>query len=190
MSDVWHRLNLVRRLTAEWPEGEEAKYSAEFVALQLRKLLELIAFGTLCANRQKYSEVYENFRNHWRAAKLLQNLERVHPDFYPTPLEGFEQSEPTGRLRLIARKEGFLTRADFGPLYDRCCELLHTPNPFAGGGEIAYGSFRRLASNATEQIDALLHAHTMRLAGGKERWVVQIRSDGTTTASICIPSVT
>jgi hypothetical protein len=190
MSEAQKRLNWVRRLTTQQPSQEDQRYVDELVALQLRKLLELIAFGTLCANKQKYSEVYENFRSHWRAGKLLTNLERVHPDFYPTPLAGYEQNETTGLLKLISRTEGFLTRGDFEPLYDRCSALIHTRNPFTEEHETTAGTFRALSSTSVERIDALLRAHTMRLAGGQERWIVLIKSDGTVGAHICIPPPT
>jgi len=86
-------------------------------SVQLRKTLELIAFGSLCANKAKYAEAHAKFEQHWRATRLLSDLERIHPQFYPRPMnmaastrvEGFSLSDITVE---------FLTRQDFVELYE------------------------------------------------------------------------
>ena len=64
----------------------------ESACLQLRQVLELIAFGSLCANKSAYSAVHADFAKHWNAELLLRDLERVNSGFYPVP-EGIAQSE-------------------------------------------------------------------------------------------------
>src|SRR5437868_15459887 len=55
----------------------------ESIYLQLRKIVELIAFGSLVANREALSQLYTEFSKLWNARRLLEDIERVNPGFYP-----------------------------------------------------------------------------------------------------------
>ena len=51
----------------------DAKYdvpTAECIALQLRKILELIALASLVANKEEYARQHANFASHWQAKKF------------------------------------------------------------------------------------------------------------------------
>jgi hypothetical protein len=87
MEDLKARVGLVRRFTLGEIKIDSNQFAYECVSVQLRKILELIAFSSLCANKEKYSEAYADFSKHWRAKALLQALERLHPEFYPTPMK-------------------------------------------------------------------------------------------------------
>ena len=53
--------------------------TVDTVALQLRKVLEIIALASLVANREEYSKVGRSFRTDWNAKAILQMLEEVKP---------------------------------------------------------------------------------------------------------------
>jgi hypothetical protein len=48
----------------------------ESVCFQIRKILELIAFGSLIANRDAYSTAYSKISKTWNAGDLLRELEK------------------------------------------------------------------------------------------------------------------
>jgi hypothetical protein len=59
------------------PGGAAALYKAttiESVYLQFRKILELIALGSLVANKNEFSKVYNDFAKCWNAQYLLKDL--------------------------------------------------------------------------------------------------------------------
>jgi len=60
--------------------------TAELIFVQFRKVLEGIAFASLSANKDKYSEVHANFLRHWRAKDMLAVMDTINPNFYPMPL--------------------------------------------------------------------------------------------------------
>src|ERR1700681_4029713 len=60
--------------------------TVESTCLQLRKVLELIAFGSLVANAEAYTSVYSKVSKAWQAADLLKELEKVNSEFYPVPV--------------------------------------------------------------------------------------------------------
>ena len=78
MEDVKRRIALVRRFAARTLTLGAEVFDYECVSLQLRKILELIAFSSLCANRDAYASVHANVHEHWRAVDMLDALRAVH----------------------------------------------------------------------------------------------------------------
>lgn len=58
----------------------------ETAYLQLRKMLELIAFSSLIANINVYSKQYNKFATHYNAHLMFKDMKRVNADFYPKPI--------------------------------------------------------------------------------------------------------
>ena len=50
--------------------------NTEFMALQLRKILELIALGNLVANREQYETVRASFRTDWNAKAIIKTIKK------------------------------------------------------------------------------------------------------------------
>ena len=103
--------------------------TVESVFLQFRKILELIALSSLVANHEKYSKCHANFKKHWKAKQILNELEKINPKFYPYPTKQIPVSE--GLYNTPKIKSGYLTKEDFIELYDRCSNMLHSNNPFS-----------------------------------------------------------
>lgn len=103
----------------------------ENMCLQLRKVLELIAFSTLVANQQKIEDVLENYDSFWRASKFLKKIEQVNPFFFPTPAR-FDGLNPGGLPRIESEPdpEAF-SLGEFAAVYDACSEVIHVTNPFS-----------------------------------------------------------
>jgi hypothetical protein len=149
-------------------------FDVELVFVQLRKVLELIAFASLTANKDKYSAAHANFAAHWKAKSMLQELERINPDFYPMPV-GRPQLQPDGVKHCPAVLDGFLTKDDFALLYDKSAEILHVQNPFKAQGpklNIKYSVKERVA-----RIQTLLALHIVHLVDEK-KWIVEIPDSG------------
>jgi hypothetical protein len=143
--------------------------AAELASLQLRKILELIAFGSLTANRDKYAGAYSNFASHWNAKRLLESLDRIHPHFYPRPIR-LDRTDAAGIKHFEDIKEGYLTRENFVLLYDATSEVLHTRNPFRGGDPTI--QFKHTLQEWVGQIQALLSMHYLQLVDSSDLWVV------------------
>src|SRR5258705_11952667 len=61
----------------------------EFSYLQLRMVCELIALGCLMAHGD--IPATKTLRRAWSAEEIFNKLERLHPDFYPPPVEHISQ---------------------------------------------------------------------------------------------------
>jgi hypothetical protein len=156
----------------------EAFFSTELIFLQFRKLLELLAFASLTVNKELYAKAHANFETHWRAKRMLEDLKKVNPDFYPWPLmvagSAKEMSEK-GRFHYELLKDGFLTPDEFVELYDASSQVIHTPNPFsrkAPSIDVKYP-----VPIWVERIRSLLRIHSVGLPDGR-RWIVYVPDVG------------
>jgi hypothetical protein len=87
MWEARDRISLISSVVARQITIGRDDFAAELIFLQFRKVLELIAFASLTANRVKYSAAHARFAEHWRAKDMLKELAKVNPDFYPMPLK-------------------------------------------------------------------------------------------------------
>lgn len=87
--------------------------TVETEALQLRKILELIALGSLVANKSEYAKQYEKFASHWHAGRIMRDVESINPKFYPEPFREIPSQSQGVKNDLVPMTEGFLTKKDF-----------------------------------------------------------------------------
>ncbi|MFZ3073412.1 MAG: hypothetical protein WA162_09230 [Thermodesulfobacteriota bacterium] len=171
MEDVKSRLAVVRTVSgAQLSTGNEL-FDYEFVSIQLRKSLELVAFASMAANKKLYAEAHANFAKHWRAKEMLSNLERLHPGFYPQPIR-LDHVKESGAKHFEHIENGYLTKGDFETLYDLCSEVLHTRNPFTQKNR--HIDFKHSVAEWVQRIESLLRLHLMRFVDREEIWMVDM----------------
>jgi hypothetical protein len=186
MEEVRDRVNFVKSVGAHRVTTGRKVFDIEVVFLQLRKILELVAFASLSANKEKYSAAHEKFAAHWKAKLMLQELEKINPDFYPMPI-GQPQLQADGTKHCPAITEGFLTRTDFELLYDIASQFVHTRNPFCPKDPMLLMPYSM--RDWISRIRALLALHIIHLVDGK-KWIVQIPEEGVvrvyTAEPVCV----
>jgi hypothetical protein len=114
-------------------KGGHALYqptTIESVCLQFRKVLELIAFSSLIANKDRYSAAYANFASNWNAELLLKDLRRINPKFYPMPIEERPSERAGIKTDAIPVTDEYLTEEDLVNIYKKCGGMLHAANPY------------------------------------------------------------
>lgn len=172
MEEVKLRLAVVLSVVERRLAVGREDFDAELVCVHLRKTLELIAFASLTANKDRYAQTHENFVSHWNAKKLLANLEKVHPEFYPKPVT-FSHQDNKGVKHLSDVQNGFLTRDEFVTLYDKCSEILHSWNPFRTDPRVV--SFGYSIGDWITRIQRLLVFHSMRLVDSEDVWLIYMQ---------------
>ncbi|MGA7922015.1 MAG: hypothetical protein WCA38_20315 [Candidatus Acidiferrales bacterium] len=93
MEEIRDRINFAKAVGAHHVTTGHELFDVELVFLQLRKMLELIAFASLTASKETYSAAYKNFDTHWRAKGIIICLIKTSG----TPAA-------TSRLAKVARK--------------------------------------------------------------------------------------
>lgn len=149
----------------------------ETIALQIRKILELIALGSLVLNKEKYSEMHKNFTSQWNAKYILKDIERINPSFYPKPVDEVPVEYQSRIINdLQEKKDGFLTKDEFIELYDKLGGLLHTNNPFVKKDNV--GEFEKNIVGVLNKIKNLLNSHLIKIYEG-EFYLIHMQENGT-----------
>src|SRR5258708_7730918 len=94
MSELVERLGVIAARLDAVKEGGPTFQDYEIIALSFRKCVELIVFSSLVAHKDTYSKAHSEFEKHWNAKRLMENLRKLHPDFYPVPIEFRKNSRP------------------------------------------------------------------------------------------------
>ena len=132
MGEVKVRLVHIERLSATFVSvngrmrGDNV-FVYEAMSLQLRKVLELIAFSALVANEQSIEALFPDIGTLWRAKAIIKKVEELNPDFFPKTART-ERGEAMFTLHVEPDPEAFSV-ADFEQLYDALSEVVHSKNP-------------------------------------------------------------
>lgn len=152
--------------------------TVESIYLQFRKILELITMASLSASPE-YMARYDRFRRHYNGKRILGDLEKVNPDFYPRPTRQVVDPDSGKVVKVVDVESGFLTKDEYVELYDICGHLLHADNPYAEGQQDMKVRLQE-ASEWRNKIVTLLNHHQVQLAdSSKQIWVLMhAKSDG------------
>jgi hypothetical protein len=146
--------------------------------LQLRNILELIAFSVLSANQHALTALQQGKTRDYHAEKVLRSIERKFGAVYPRPIYQHMDSRPGVRADFIDLTEGFLTRAEFAALYDECGNVLHGRNPFRKPLNLDYywpripewsGKIRTLLNSHIATIVNDPYMHLIQMGAGDDR---------------------
>lgn len=140
---------------------------AEIIALQFRKILEITALMSLVANKEAYAEQNEKFAKHYHAERIIRDLERINPRFYPCPIVRVQREGEMDKLENVT--EGFLTKEEFVKVYEKCGAMMHAHNPFGDkkAGDKLLKECEAVFPEWYAKICILLMHHQIELIGGK-----------------------
>lgn len=99
----------------------------EIIFFQLRKILEIIVKSPMLINEEEYRNIANNPESDWRIRDIIQKLETINPNFYPTSIEIIKLENQPGEFK--NRETGFLTKDELCDAYDYCNAYLHSHNP-------------------------------------------------------------
>lgn len=156
----------------------------EFLALQVRKILELIAFGSLVANEKLYASTHVDFAKEWNAKRLLAKLEKLNSQFYPIPVKETPSNTPGILLKHERITSGFLTKETFVKAYQECSELIHTRNPFSTANHFDFQERLNTFHQWRNEIVRLLSLHTLHLLNDPGMAVCSMNEGGTNQVKV------
>lgn len=110
--------------------AQEDGAAAEDFALQFRKVLELIAFSGLIANKEIYESAFSDFKSHAYPSKIAKRLQALHPRWFPEHVKLIVVA--AGSVGGVQPVASAFTRELWQTLYDKMGVILHIGNPFAG----------------------------------------------------------
>lgn len=174
MEEVKARITLLDSVIAGSISFGRSDFETELFAVHFRKILELIVFSSMVANKGQYSNAHKNFASHWNAKEMLDHLESINPEFYPSPMKVASISVD-GVKNLQFLQYGFLTKKQFISLYNRCGGALHTKNPYSS--KLSSSLDKSDAKKWISHIQKLLWFHRARMFGESEGWIVVMQHE-------------
>ena len=175
MEEIKKRVEVIKFLLDQQGSALYVQPTVESICLQFRKVLELIAFSSLTANRQAYEAVHKDFASHHKADILLKELRRINPLFYPVPISQ-RPKEINGVMVPDLITSGILTQEDYIDVFKKCGRLLHAPNPFGGTPSIAF--YQKAFPIWLGKIVRLLNTHEVHLVTDPTMWIINMQEDG------------
>jgi hypothetical protein len=153
--------------------------NAELIFLHFRKALEEIAFSSLCANKERYSQARAKYAEFWQATNLLKEIGEINPDFYPLPMGVV--SEPLQEPNMVSQhfehvEDGYLTKEEFAFLYRQSSEVLHAKNSYRTGDPTI--DARHTIPEWLSRFQKLLRIHYTKLIDHEEIWMVIVPNEG------------
>ena len=142
----------------------------EFCALQIRKILELIALSSLISDLDVYRKKFNNIEKKWNARLILQDIERIHPDFYPIPVD----IDPNDKYRWLDKRKPYLTKELFVSVYKKCGKILHEDSVFKEDKDMdsTYNQADKQINNWAFLIMNLLNTHIVHLYNKKDLFYI------------------
>lgn len=147
----------------------------ESIALQIRKILELIAMASLVANKKEYEKAYTNFSNAWNAEYLLKDLGRINADYYPKAVVEKPSDDPKAKNQLADRDGDYLTKNEFIKIYKKCGAIMHASNPM--GRKIGYEYYKKNIPEWRQKIMNLLNNHQIKLFNHKGFYLIHMKEE-------------
>lgn len=137
LEEVKARLSFV----AAYSNKEQNRFVIESHALQIRKLIELMAFSLIAIHRVKYKEYREksgkDFTNDWNGRDIITNIMSLNPDmFFRASEKGFKlQNDGTKQVQFKPEEDCY-TLKRLAKLHTRCGGILHIENPWKQSSKI------------------------------------------------------
>ena len=156
MEDVKIKVESIDQLMAM--PGITIRTRVESASLQLRMLLELIVFSSLVSNKDVWQKSRKELQNSHNMGQKLKELRRLHPRFYPTPVD---HQERTSADEPAERTAGFLSEDMLIKVYGQLGNILHADNPM--GKQTDYRYFIDTVPEWLSQVQDLLECHKVHL---------------------------
>ncbi|MFA6121847.1 MAG: hypothetical protein WCT35_07365 [Sideroxydans sp.] len=131
----------------------------ESTALQIRKILELIAYLSVLVNVDKLSH---KEKHDWHPGRIIDALKTKTTIFYPLPGKViFAEGKDSGPVIVPLVSEYVLSLEEFLETYNQCGKILHAQHPLKD--ETDYASYFRSNSRVLDKVRALLRNHVIAI---------------------------
>lgn len=200
MIEVKRRLRAIGRiLGAKKPRTLTAEFDDEFMWLQLRQIVELVAYSAIAADEERYAALRQeqdknsDYRDDSKPAKILKHLSQISPYFLPKSL-GSMVPQADGAMHFesgpeVAVLERFLN------IHDTAGQHLHAINPFNAKDvmdlEVRLPAARRRIETETRYLKGVLWDHAKvglqfqpgasprELENAEQAWIVKFGAPDT-----------
>ncbi|EIK2268851.1 hypothetical protein [Vibrio cholerae] len=142
--------------TAESLSEVENLVFIESTSLQIRKVLELVAYLSILVNGDKLNS---KERNEYHAKKIVELLNEKTTIFYPFPSCVIEKSDGKEKNIIPLFHESSLSQVEFKEAYQLCGKVLHAQHPLKT--KVNFQDIKRKNHNYLQRLKSLMTQHTI-----------------------------
>jgi len=105
----------------------------EFIALQYRKIFELVVLATLASHQHFFEGLTRKLAKEWQVTKIVAIVRRKNPSFYPEPIDRAPTVKQYTKDEWKPITSGFLTLDELIEAHGKIGGLMHANNPYQEG---------------------------------------------------------
>lgn len=155
-----------RMYSAEVLSNQKNLVFIESTSLQIRKILELIAYLSVLVNNEKLNH---KEKNEWHPNKIIEALKKKTTIFYPFPSHVFPPDKDTDQPILIPfGYKNALSQEDFVNAYNTCGKNLHAQHPLKEKPDIEHVFTEN--KKILDKLKGLLQRHTIGIRHGANNY--------------------
>ena len=130
MQELKYRIDAINAVQCGQNTTLYKQTNIEFIALQLRKIMELIALANLVANKDEYEKIRKSFATDWNAERIIKTIKKINPEFFPKGIYKKPYKDSKHIIKWVEKTENILTESTFKEVLDKTSDILHAQNPF------------------------------------------------------------
>lgn len=152
--------------SADILSNQENVVFIESTSLQIRKILELIAYLSVLVNNEKLNN---REKNEWHPNKIIEALKKKTTIFYPFPscvvMQGKDNEQP---VLIPFGYKNALSQTDFVNAYNTCGKNLHAQHPLREKAKTKqlFSENKKILKN----LKGLLERHTIGIRHGANKY--------------------
>jgi hypothetical protein len=102
----------------------------EFIALQFRKMFELVVLATLASHQHLFEGLARKLAKEWQVTKVVAIVRRRNPLFYPEPINRTPAVKQGVKDEWTPITSDFLTLDELIEAHGKIGGLMHASNPY------------------------------------------------------------
>lgn len=110
------------------PRRLPARIMTDCCNLQLRFCCEDLALACLVIHQDIPAATTRDLRKTYEPGKIIASLDKLHPDFFPTPVSIKKQTSKSARVHFVESSSNHLSKADVANLWGQLGNSLHKGN--------------------------------------------------------------
>lgn len=175
MREVAKRLEAIRALlTHSYTTGFKAT-DYESMALNFRKIAELVVFASLAGNEKDYAALYPKYQSEWRVKEMMTKLKGVNEHYYPNPITRSKEVDEHGVYTwLPVPPHTWLSEDELVEMYDKCSGLIHAQKSTAPNVDLS--TYLLLFTEWYNKVVMLMNHHTIFLLKHKYTLVCRMKT--------------
>ena len=157
------------------------KYTnTEFVALQFRKIFELVILASLASHQHLFEGIARKLAKEWQVTKTVAIVKNKNPGFFPTPIDRVPSANETAKDEWKPIALGFLTLDELIEAHGKIGALMHASNPYREAQSL--GELESLFPSWRERLIRLLNNHLIKFPD--DETILYVGMQNTETGSV------